>query len=64
MLLAGLLSSGFSGNFNIVLGDETSSSTNNNLNSWPMFHGDLAHSGYTPSVGPLINQTRWIYATR
>jgi len=32
-------------------------------NSWPMFHNDLAHSGYSKSTGPLTNQTLWKYQT-
>ena len=31
--------------------------------SWPMFHKDLAHSGYSESTGPLTNQTLWKYQT-
>jgi outer membrane protein assembly factor BamB len=30
-------------------------------NSWPMFHNDLAHSGYAESAGPLTNQVLWKY---
>jgi outer membrane protein assembly factor BamB len=29
--------------------------------SWPMFHNDLARSGYTESTGPLTNQVLWKY---
>ena len=29
--------------------------------SWPMFHKDLAHSGYSESTGPLTNQILWKY---
>ena len=29
--------------------------------SWPMFHNDVAHSGYSESTGPLTNQTLWKY---
>ena len=29
--------------------------------SWPMFHNDLAHSGYSESSGPLTNQILWKY---
>jgi outer membrane protein assembly factor BamB len=61
-LLVGLLSSGFSGNFNTASGN-ASGSTNNNLDSWPMFHNDLTHSGYTASTGPLTNRTLWTYQT-
>lgn len=59
MLLIGLLSSGFSGNFNTELGVKAGGGTNSNFDSWPMFHGDLMHSGYTASSGPLTNQTLW-----
>ncbi|MBN1357864.1 PQQ-binding-like beta-propeller repeat protein, partial [Candidatus Bathyarchaeota archaeon] len=31
--------------------------------SWPMFHNDVAHSGYTESSGPLTNQLLWKYQT-
>lgn len=30
---------------------------------WPMFHRDLAHTGYSNSTGPVANQTLWIYTT-
>ena len=60
-LLVGLLSAGFGGNFTTASGS-ASSETNNN-DSWFMFHGDLAHSGYTASNGPFTNQTLWIYQT-
>ena len=29
--------------------------------SWPMFHNDLANSGYSESTGPLTNQILWKY---
>ena len=29
--------------------------------SWPMFHNDLSHSGYSESTGPLTNQILWKY---
>ena len=32
-------------------------------NSWPMFHGDLAHTGYTSEAGPTTNQTLWVFTT-
>ena len=32
-------------------------------NSWPMFHGDLAHTGYTSDSGPTTNHTLWIFTT-
>jgi outer membrane protein assembly factor BamB len=31
--------------------------------SWPMFHNDLAHSGYSASLAPCTNYTSWIYTT-
>jgi outer membrane protein assembly factor BamB len=34
---------------------------NSGSDSWPMFHNDLAHSGYSESTGPLTNQTLWKY---
>jgi outer membrane protein assembly factor BamB len=37
---------------------------NPNINaseSWPMFHKDVTHSGYSESAGPLTNQVLWKY---
>ena len=31
--------------------------------SWPMFHHDLKHTGYTESPAPNTNQTIWNYTT-
>ena len=31
--------------------------------SWPMFHHDLSHTGYTESPAPNTNQTLWNYTT-
>ena len=31
--------------------------------SWPMFHHDLRHTGYTESPAPNTNQTMWNYTT-
>ena len=31
--------------------------------SWPMFHYDLAHTGYSTNTGPTSNQTLWIFPT-
>jgi peptide/nickel transport system substrate-binding protein len=31
--------------------------------SWPMFHHDPTHGGYTESPAPGTNQTRWNYTT-
>jgi peptide/nickel transport system substrate-binding protein len=31
--------------------------------SWPMFHHDLTHTGYTESPAPNTNQTQWKYET-
>ncbi len=35
--------------------------TGNGATDWPMFHNDLAHSGYSTSTGPRTNQTLWSY---
>ena len=32
--------------------------------SWPMFHGDLAHTGNSNSNGPTSNQTLWVYRAK
>src|SRR5208283_4418335 len=31
--------------------------------SWPMFHSDLAHTGYSTESGPSANQTLWVFKT-
>ena len=31
--------------------------------SWPMFHYDLAHTGYSTNTGPSSNQTLWVFKT-
>lgn len=31
--------------------------------SWPMFHYDLAHNGYSTNVAPSSNQTLWTFPT-
>ena len=31
--------------------------------SWPMFHGDSAHTGYSTTIGPSDNQTLWVFKT-
>ena len=31
--------------------------------SWPMFHGDVAHTGYSNGSGPSTNQTLWVFKT-
>ena len=33
------------------------------MDSWPTFHHDLAHTGYSTSTAPLKNQTLWTYTT-
>jgi outer membrane protein assembly factor BamB len=52
---------------NITVGgfSPSPSPTNNSSdsNSWPMFHKDLAHSGYSGSSGPLTNQILWKFQT-
>jgi outer membrane protein assembly factor BamB len=37
----------------------TNSSSIGDSDSWPMFHNDIAHSGYSGSTGPLTNQILW-----
>ena len=32
--------------------------------SWPMFHGNPQHTGYTLTNGPSTNQTLWTYNTK
>lgn len=34
-----------------------------NVSAWPMFHSDLAHSGYSNSQAPQTNQTLWKFNT-
>src|SRR3990170_8894050 len=31
--------------------------------SWPMFHYDIAHTGYSSNTNPSTNQTLWIFHT-
>src|SRR5674476_1306492 len=31
--------------------------------SWPMFHRDTAHTGYSTATGPSTNQTLWVFDT-
>lgn len=33
------------------------------VDSWPMFHHDLSHSGYSTATAPTTNHTAWTYAT-
>lgn len=49
---------GFTSVFQSVVGE---GSNNPDTYSWPMFQNDLRHSGYSPSTGPLGNQTLWKY---
>jgi outer membrane protein assembly factor BamB len=63
ILFTCMFCSGFTGNIKTVLGDNSNASINNDFSSWPMFHNDLAHSGYTQSTGPVTNQTLWSYQT-
>jgi outer membrane protein assembly factor BamB len=32
-------------------------------NDWPMFHHDIAHTGYVNGTGPTTNQILWNYTT-
>jgi len=41
----------------------TSNFTISDSDSWPMFHHDPAHSGYSESTGPLANQVLWKFQT-
>ena len=54
---------GLSLTFKTVIGDDSSGNSNGDPNSWPMFHNDLGHSGYSTSTGPLTNQTLWEFTT-
>jgi outer membrane protein assembly factor BamB len=63
ILLSCLFYSGFTDNFKTALGNDSIATINNNSSSWPMFHNDLAHSGYTATAGPLTNQTLWSIQT-
>lgn len=40
-----------------------SSDNSTDSHSWPMFHNDVAHSGYSESTGPLTNQILWKHQT-
>ena len=31
--------------------------------SWPMFHNDLAHTGYSTNTGPTSNSSLWVFNT-
>lgn len=60
ILLAGMMVSVFLGN--IAGADGQSSDSNGDPNTWPMFHGDLSHTGYSTSTAPLSNQTLWEFS--
>ena len=45
--------------YNIAPVLTTSPSPASDSDSWPMFHKDVAHSGYSESAGPLTNQVLW-----
>ena len=59
ILLVSLACSVLDGTFNAALGDNSSGNASGESNSWPMFHNDATHSGYSTSTGPLTNQTLW-----
>jgi outer membrane protein assembly factor BamB len=63
IFLLGSVFFGFSGSFNVASGNDSSSSTSGDPNSWSMFHNDLAHSGCTNSSGVWTNRTLWTYST-
>lgn len=41
----------------------TSVNADSSVDDWPMFHHDLAHTGYSTSTAPTTNQTLWIFTT-
>ena len=51
------------GILNTVNADIQSNYSNGDPNIWSMFRGDLGHTGYSNSSGPMTNQTLWKYAT-
>ena len=58
-----LVCSVFSGIFLAVLGNDSTGNSNIDTNNWPMYLHDPGHTGYTPSAGPMTNQTLWSFQT-
>ncbi len=54
-----MLTSALIGTIKVANADNQSSDTN----SWPMFRGDLGHSGYSASTSPSTNKTLWTQQT-
>ncbi|MGA3059330.1 MAG: PQQ-binding-like beta-propeller repeat protein, partial [Candidatus Bathyarchaeia archaeon] len=46
-----------------VFGAISSAADQPSVGSWPMFHNDLAHSGFSNSQAPETNQTLWEFNT-
>src|SRR5208283_1694873 len=44
----------------LALAARANSQTNE---SWPMFHNNLAHTGYSTNTGPTSNTTLWVFNT-
>src|SRR5208283_256483 len=59
ILLVGLACGVFSESFKGALGDDSSGGTKTDPYSWPMFHNDGAHSGFSTSTGPVTNHILW-----
>jgi len=59
IMIVGMFCSVFNVTLNVAKADDQSSDSNGNPNLWPMFRGDLGHSGYSTSFGPLTNKTLW-----
>ena len=53
------MSSTLIGSLKVAKADNLNSDSNGNPNAWPMFHGDLARTGYSASTAPLTNKTLW-----
>jgi len=47
ILLTSMMVTVFVGKLNVVKADNTISDSQDNPNSWPMFHGDLSHTSYS-----------------
>src|SRR5271157_2989601 len=41
----------------------SASASQQNTAAWPMFHGNITHSGYSSSVAPTTNATLWKFNT-
>lgn len=62
LVLTGMLTIGVNV---LVIGAESSvTSLGSSSGSWFMFRHDLIHSGYSTSIAPNRNSTKWIYGTK